>query len=128
MELFEEVQNDFRSRFEEADLDGDGYLSVFELGELLTRVGLPCDEEEVEEMVREADVNGDGKLNIDEFSHMMIAAQDISVSTPEAYRHIKKCGLSSDSIEVMNELGCNVPIMGIRSPSHESFDTHVYIV
>ncbi|XP_031497918.1 probable calcium-binding protein CML18 [Nymphaea colorata] len=62
----EEMERVFR-RF---DTDGDGKISVSELGELLRAFGSAVSEDEAARMMRDVDVNGDGFIDMDEFAQI----------------------------------------------------------
>ncbi|CAN6465908.1 unnamed protein product [Victoria cruziana] len=60
----EEMERVFR-RF---DTDGDGKISVAELGELLRAFGSDGSADEAARMMRDVDANGDGFIDMDEFA------------------------------------------------------------
>ena len=45
------------------DQNKDGYVVAEEIKYVMTRLGQPMTDEEVDEILRKGDVNGDGKLN-----------------------------------------------------------------
>lgn len=47
------------------DRDGDGYITVVELRDVMMSMGERLTEEEVANMLTEADRNGDGKIDYD---------------------------------------------------------------
>ncbi len=53
-----------------SDTDGDGFLSASELRHVLTSLGEPLTDKEVDEMLRSVDIDNDGKLNFAEFYEM----------------------------------------------------------
>ena len=57
------------------DKDGNGYISVDELRQVMTNLGEKLTEDEVDEMVREADLDGDGEVNYEEFVTMMTSTR-----------------------------------------------------
>ena len=53
------------------DDDGNGFISVSELRQVMTNLGERLTDEEVDQMIREADIDGDGLVNYEEFVSMM---------------------------------------------------------
>lgn len=53
--------------FEKFDANGDGKISSDELGCIMSSLGHPASEEELQRMVREADSDGDGFIDVNEF-------------------------------------------------------------
>ncbi|KAL1816020.1 hypothetical protein DCAR_0520381 [Daucus carota subsp. sativus] len=64
-----------REAFNVFDEDGDGVITVEELGMVLSSLGFKEGKllESCKEMIRKVDVDGDGKINFDEFKMMMKA-------------------------------------------------------
>ncbi|EPS64880.1 hypothetical protein M569_09899 [Genlisea aurea] len=62
---------ELREAFSVFDRDQDGYISTFELMNVMMNLGERLTEEEAEEMIREADVDGNGSLDYDEFVRIM---------------------------------------------------------
>ena len=55
-------------------LDGDGAISVEELGTIMRAVGHESSDAELLDMINNFDTNGDGKIDFDEFQAMMIGS------------------------------------------------------
>jgi Ca2+-binding EF-hand superfamily protein len=53
------------------DVDGDGYLSVDELGGLMKALGQETGLTRLVEVMVDADLSRDGKLNLEEFTALM---------------------------------------------------------
>ncbi|KAK1400051.1 calmodulin-like protein 3 [Heracleum sosnowskyi] len=73
-----EVENEggyLKEAFNVFDEDGDGVITVEELGMVLSSLGFKEGKllESCKEMIRKVDVDGDGKINFDEFKTMMKA-------------------------------------------------------
>lgn len=73
-----EVDNEggyLKEAFNVFDEDGDGVITVEELGMVLSSLGFKEGKlmESCKEMIRKVDVDGDGKINFDEFKMMMKA-------------------------------------------------------
>ena len=62
---------EIREAFKVFDKDGNGFISVTELRQVMNSLGEKLTEEEVDEMMREADTDGDGQVNYEEFVAMM---------------------------------------------------------
>lgn len=59
--------------FRKFDLDGDGFVSAFELGQALGQMGEGnISEEDAMRMIAQVDSNGDGLLSYEEFVEMMV--------------------------------------------------------
>ena len=56
-----------RAIFEVFDADASGAMDAAELTELLRELCLPCEEDDVEEMMEEMDDDGSGEIDFDEF-------------------------------------------------------------
>jgi|Transcript_15206 calmodulin len=65
-----EPEDDIREAFQVMDKDGNGYLNAKELRYVLTNIGEPLTEEEVEKILADADVDGDGRIDFNEFVKM----------------------------------------------------------
>ena len=64
---------ELREAFKVFDNDGNGYINVDELRQVMTNLGERLSDEEVEMMIKEADIDGDGLVNYEEFIAMMSA-------------------------------------------------------
>ena len=58
-------EEELNMAFKTFDVNGDGVISADELRTVLTKLGEPISDEDIEEMIRLADVNGDGKIYYD---------------------------------------------------------------
>ena len=72
MKTFGENEQSIRRAFRVLDRDSNGYITVRELKEVMTKLGEKLTTKEVEELVTEADSNGDGRIDIEEFVQMMM--------------------------------------------------------
>ncbi|XP_071495172.1 uncharacterized protein [Diadema antillarum] len=70
--LSESQKQDFINAFKLFDKDGNGFITVAEIGEALKSVGDNASEAELKEMVKEVDKDGDGKINYEEFVRLMM--------------------------------------------------------
>jgi hypothetical protein len=61
----------FSAAFDAFDLDGDGAITVEEIGAVMCRLGHDVTEEEVQAMVREFDNDNNGTIDFDEFCDLM---------------------------------------------------------
>ncbi|KAI6679328.1 hypothetical protein NL676_033209 [Syzygium grande] len=73
---------ELKEAFDVFDRDGDGVITVEELGRVLSSLGMSEGKraEACEEMIRKVDVDGDGMVNFDEFKRMMRGGQTLLVS------------------------------------------------
>ncbi|KAL3873879.1 hypothetical protein ACJMK2_036962 [Sinanodonta woodiana] len=69
--LTDEQIAELREAFSLFDKDGDGDISVKELGSVMKSLGQNPSEKELEDMIREVDVDGNGTIDFDEFLQMM---------------------------------------------------------
>ncbi|XP_035715989.1 calmodulin-A-like [Folsomia candida] len=58
-----EVHESFRA----IDKNGDGFITVGELRQVMANIGENASYEEIQEMVKVADLDGNGKVNFDEY-------------------------------------------------------------
>ena len=54
------------------DRDNDGYISAYELKQVLTVLGEQVTDEQAQAMIRDADSDGDGFVNYPEFVNALI--------------------------------------------------------
>ena len=71
----EEADEDMREAFRVFDANGDGYITVDELGAVLSSLGLKQGRtaEECRRMIGRVDRDGDGRVDFHEFRQMMLA-------------------------------------------------------
>lgn len=72
--MFEkDEEEDMKEAFNVFDEDGDGFITVHELGSVLVSLGLKQGKtvEACKKMIGKVDVDGDGKVNLKEFKQMM---------------------------------------------------------
>ncbi|VDI01081.1 Hypothetical predicted protein, partial [Mytilus galloprovincialis] len=60
-----DTAGEIREAFKVFDKDGDGFISVEELREIMGNMGEKMTEEEVDEMIQEVDMDGDGRVYCD---------------------------------------------------------------
>jgi len=65
--LKEDLSKGLSAAFEDADIDGSGYLDIEEFRSLLQRAGLGLSEPELNAVMAEVDLNGDGLISWSEF-------------------------------------------------------------
>ena len=51
--------------------EGNGFISIIDLTDVLSQLGEKLSQEEVEELIHEADIDGDGNIFYDEFIAMI---------------------------------------------------------
>ena len=64
-------EEELMEAFKVFDNDGNGFINIDELRQVMTNLGERLSEEEVEMMIKEADIDGDGLVNYEEFIAMM---------------------------------------------------------
>lgn len=65
--------NDYQATFGLVDTDGDGFISVEELKQLMRALGQEISDTRAVEVVVAADRTRDGKLSLEEFAEFMAA-------------------------------------------------------
>ncbi|MBE1536284.1 EF-hand domain-containing protein [Actinomadura algeriensis] len=63
--------DEYKPTFDLVDVDGDGYISIPELQNLMRALGLGVDQTRAVELVVESDTNRDGKISLEEFAALM---------------------------------------------------------
>ncbi|XP_037952083.1 calmodulin-alpha-like [Teleopsis dalmanni] len=69
------TENEIREAFRVFDPDGNGFLTVADLKDIMTTMGEQLSEEEVEEMIKDADVNNEGHINYNDYVTKMFQYQ-----------------------------------------------------
>ena len=54
---------EIKEAFKVFDKDGNGLISIHELGQVMSNLGEKLTTDELYEMIREADLNGDGQID-----------------------------------------------------------------
>jgi len=67
----DENDEEIREAFQMFDKDGNGYVTVDELKEVMSKLDEHLTDHEVSAMMTEADIDGDGQVNYEEFVKMM---------------------------------------------------------
>lgn len=82
-------EGDLKEAFDVFDGDGDGLITVEELGRVLRSLGLKegSKVEDCKEMIKKVDVDGDGMVNFDEFKRMMMTMKDGSSASTSTLTH-----------------------------------------
>ncbi|CCA71196.1 probable Calmodulin [Serendipita indica DSM 11827] len=65
-------EEEIRQAFKVFDKNGDGFVTLSELGQVMENLGEKLSKAELSEMMKEADTNGDGKIDYAEFVKMML--------------------------------------------------------
>ncbi|XP_076440362.1 EF-hand calcium-binding domain-containing protein 7-like isoform X2 [Babylonia areolata] len=69
-------EDDLIKAFRKIDVNGDGFISLDELYNIMTTKGERLSREEVKMMIDDVDENKDGRLNYKEFCHMFMATTE----------------------------------------------------
>lgn len=72
----EEELSEFQEAFNMFDKDGDGTITVLELGTVMRSLGRKTTEKEVKDMIKEVDTDGNGEIDFDEFLDLMARKMD----------------------------------------------------
>ncbi|KAK2497698.1 hypothetical protein MC885_012308 [Smutsia gigantea] len=64
-------KQDLQEVFRVFDVDGNGYISVDELKQVMAKLGEELSQEVLEAMIHEADVDQDGQVNYEEFVRIL---------------------------------------------------------
>ena len=58
-----DLDQEIKDAFSVFDKDGNGYVSLLDLKQMMTQLGERLTDDELEEMMSEADLNGDGLID-----------------------------------------------------------------
>jgi Ca2+-binding EF-hand superfamily protein len=89
----EDSVESFRAYFREADVDGNGFLSIDEFYMILKKMKIEVTKNEFMDLMMEFDIDRDMKLDIDEFVLLLTRGEELTftkVSTKQTYFKIKK--------------------------------------
>ena len=67
------TEEDYIEAFKIFDKDGNGFISLEELCQVMKSIGENITEEDAKQMIKEADIDGDGYINYHEFVKIMIS-------------------------------------------------------
>ncbi|XP_076456610.1 calmodulin-like [Babylonia areolata] len=66
---------ELRDAFRAFDQNGDGFISMRELRQAMSKMGQNLTDEEVENIIRDVDKDGDGFVNYEEFTKFLVSQQ-----------------------------------------------------
>ncbi|VDD97703.1 unnamed protein product, partial [Enterobius vermicularis] len=94
LQLTSEEVDEFREAFTMFDKDGNGTISIKELGIAMRSLGQNPTEQEISEMINEVDIDGNGQIEFPEFCVMMkrMMKETDSEMIREAFRVFDKDG------------------------------------
>ena len=87
--LTAEQEAEFKEAFALFDKNGDGTITVFELGTVMKSLGQNPTDEELQDMINEVDVDGNGSLEFHEFCNLMSRQMKESSSEVELLERFK---------------------------------------
>ena len=87
--LTAEQEAEFKEAFALFDKNGDGTITVFELGTVMKSLGQNPTDEELQDMINEVDVDGNGSLEFHEFCNLMSRQMKESSSEAELLERFK---------------------------------------
>eukprot|EP01122_Echinamoeba_exundans_P006050 TRINITY_DN1631_c0_g1_i1.p1 TRINITY_DN1631_c0_g1~~TRINITY_DN1631_c0_g1_i1.p1 ORF type:complete len:150 (+),score=55.97 TRINITY_DN1631_c0_g1_i1:33-482(+) len=93
--LTEEAIAEFKEAFSLFDKDGDGTITVKELGTVMRSLGQNPTEAELQQMIREVDTDNNGEIDFPEFLSMMakqMKNEDTEEEIREAFRVFDRDG------------------------------------
>ncbi|XP_077867089.1 neo-calmodulin-like isoform X2 [Saccoglossus kowalevskii] len=91
--LNDEDKAEFWEAFSLFDKNGDGTISIWELGTVMRSLGQNPTEDELQEMIKEVDEDGNGEIDFEEFLTMMakkLRDIDVDEEIREAFRVFDK--------------------------------------
>ncbi|XP_053676559.1 neo-calmodulin-like [Anopheles nili] len=65
-------ESELYAAFKVFDKNGDGFLSVEELSDVMQNFGERLTPKELQDLLEEADIDGDGRINYEEFAYMLL--------------------------------------------------------
>eukprot|EP01084_Bolivina_argentea_P152208 265551_1 len=111
------ICGDVHQTFDELDADGDGYLDIDELGQLLDGLHADVSQNPIETLMQELDTNDDGKLCLKEFSVWYIKSEERILGEMKYIFHT----IDTDQDDALNisEMRAFLSVLGVKDISHE---------
>ncbi|CAG8760325.1 13486_t:CDS:2 [Cetraspora pellucida] len=126
-QLTEEQIADFKEAFGLFDKDGDGSITLKELGDVMKSLGHNPTETELRDMINEVDLDNNGTIDFNEFLNMMarkVKDSDIEEEIKEAFKVFDKDGnglISAAELKVvMSSIGEKLSDEEIDEMIHEA--------
>ncbi|KAL2507368.1 Calmodulin-7 [Forsythia ovata] len=88
-QLNEDQISEYKKAFSLFDMDGDGCITIEELGFMMSSLGLKPTEAELQLMIKQVDADGNGKIDFLEFLNLMVQMKtdtDSEEELKEAFR------------------------------------------
>ena len=89
--LSSEVLDEYKATFALFDADGDGTITIDELGSVMKSLGQNPSDSELRDMINEVDTDGDGVIDFNEFVEMMSRASSGGDETLQAFKMFDTC-------------------------------------
>lgn len=95
-EMQQDENEDIKAAFFVFDKNNDGFVSVDEMREVLSKFDLTTPTEEIEDMIKTVDMDGDGMLSFEEFTNLMKSTEALKLSN---VHHHNLNNVASNSFE-----------------------------
>lgn len=120
--LTAEQRLEISDAFKMFDKNGDGQISVEELGEAMKQAGQEMTDDELKDMIKAVDRNGNGKVEYTEFEDMMASQIGEPMTGDDLKFYFKKFDQNGDGFITSDELALVMKTFGGKSYSKKEID------